>query len=165
MLRLRQIIPPLTARAADGRTVRAWDYKQKKSLVIAFLHAGCAPCDALLEKLAARAPDLAEREAVVLAVYDRVPQPRAAADLPPQIVLAADMSGRSQRAYLGKDAFGPAGQARVGVFVADRYGELYAQWESSTDDGLPGAGEALEWLAQIQVACEECGASHWPTES
>ena len=39
MLTLRQLIPPLTARTAAGDTVRAWDYKQKRNLAIAF----CTP--------------------------------------------------------------------------------------------------------------------------
>ena len=164
MLRIRQIIPPLTARTPAGETVRAWDYKQKKNLVIAFLHAGCPRCAGFLERLAARATELTEREALALIVF---PEPPALASgpRPAQVILAADMGGRSQRTYLGEDAFGPAGQQRVGVFVADRYGELYAQWVAREEDGLPGASEVLEWLGQIQVACEECGVSHWPAEA
>jgi len=161
-LALRQIIPPLTARTPAGETVRAWDHKQKNNLVIAFLHSGCPRCEYFLEKLAARALDLAEREALALVIFA---EPPASASLPAQIIVAADMSGRSQRAYLGNDAFGPAGQERVGVFVADRYGELYAQWVAREEDGLAGVGEVLEWLGQIQVACEECGVSHWGLES
>src|SRR5712692_8848840 len=144
---LRELIPPLTARTPAGKTLRAWDYKQKRSLVIAFLHAGCRCCEGFVEKLAARAAEL------------RVE------NLPAQVVVAADMSGRSQRAYLGDDAFGQAGQERLGVFVADRYGELYAQWVAREEGGLPGVGEVLEWLGQIQVACEECGVSEWPAGS
>ncbi len=165
MLKTRQLIPPLTAHTPAGQTVCAWDYKQKKNLVIAFLHARCPRCAAFLGKLAARAAELAEREAVALVVLAEAPTALATENLPAQVVVAADMGGRSQRAYLGEEAFGPAGQERVGVFVADRYGELYAQWIARNEDGLPGVGELVEWLGQIQVACEECGVSHWPAES
>jgi hypothetical protein len=34
MLRTRQLIPPLTIQTPDGRTVRAWDFKQKRNLVL-----------------------------------------------------------------------------------------------------------------------------------
>jgi hypothetical protein len=163
-LRLRQIIPPLTARTSSGQTVRAWDFKQKKNLVTAFLHAGCRRCEGFAEKLVARAAELAEREAVALVVFPEPPAPVIGA-LPAQIIVAADMSGRSQRAYLGEDAFGPAGLERVGVFVADRYGELYAQWVGREEGALPGIGEILSWLSQIELACEECGVSHWSTEA
>lgn len=165
MLKTRQLIPPLTARTAAGQTIRAWDYKQKKNLVIAFLHSGCRGCEAFLEKLAARAADLTEREALALVVFAEATYVRASENLPAQVLLAADMGGRSQRAYMGEEAFGAAGQERVGVFVADRYGELYAQWIARNEDGLPGVSELLEWLGQIQVACEECGVAHWGAES
>lgn len=164
MLKTRQIIPPLTARTSDGRTVQAWDFKQKKSLLIAFLHAGCARCDTYLAQVRGRAADLAEREAVALVIFSEAPPASAAESLPPQVVVASDMGGRAQRAYLGEDAFGPAGQERLGVFVADRYGELYAQWPARNEAELPAVGEALIWLAQIQMACEECGVSHWPVD-
>ncbi len=157
-LALRQLIPPLTARTPAGQTVRAWDFKQKKNLIIAFLHTGCRGCQGFIAKLAARAAELAERDAQALVVFAEPAAP-SGENLPAQILLATDMSGRSQRAYLGAEAFGPAGLERIGVFVADRYGELYAQWVARGDDGLPGAGEVLEWLGQIQVACEECGAA------
>ena len=45
MLRTGRLIPPLTLRTPDGRVVRAWDFEQKKNLVIAFLDAECAPCE------------------------------------------------------------------------------------------------------------------------
>ncbi len=152
MLKTRQLIPALTARTSAGQIVRAGDYRQKKNLVLVFLHADCPRCDDFLGKLASRAAQLSEREAVALVVF---PQPPAR---------AADMSGRSQRAYLGSEAFGPAGQQRRGVFIADRYGELYAQCVAREEEDLPGTGEVLEWLAQIERAGEECGVSHWPAE-
>lgn len=165
LLKTQQLIPPLTARTAAGQTIRAWDYKQKKNLVIAFLHAGCWRCEAFLGKLATHAADLDEREALVLVVFAESPFALESGNLPAQVLVAADMAGRSQRAYLGEGAFGPAGQERVGVFVADRYGELYAQWVARNEDGLPGVTEVLEWLGQIQVACEECGVALWDAES
>ena len=64
MLHTRQLIPPLTLHAPDGRTLRAWDFKQKKNLVIAFLDADCISCEEFVRRLAARASDLREKEAV-----------------------------------------------------------------------------------------------------
>lgn len=160
MLKLRQMIPPFAARGADGRTVRAGDFKQKKSLLIAFLHPDCPRCEGFLTRLAACGADLAEREAVAL-VIRASPPPLALPTLPREVIVATDLSGHAQQAFLGKDAFGTARQpstAVVGVFVADRYGELMAQWQGSTDDALPALGDALSWLAQAQIACEECGA-------
>jgi hypothetical protein len=164
VLKVRQIIPPLTARTLTGRILHAWDYKQKKSLLISFLHAGCRRCEDFVARLVACAAELTDREAVALVIFSEPPL-TVAQDLPAQIVVATDSSGRAQRAYLGEDAFGPLGQQKLGVFVADRYGELYAQWVGASEEALPGAHEVLGWLAQIQLACEECGISHWAVEA
>ena len=163
MLRLRQIIPPLTARAADGRVVQAWDYKQKRALAVVFLHAGCRRCADYLERLRENAAELKDREGVALVIFSETPASHE--NFPAQIVVATDVSGKSQRAYLGEDAFGPAGQALLGVFVTDRYGELRAQWSGPHEDALPQPGEILEWLSQIQMACEECFPPEWKLES
>lgn len=163
MLKLRQIIPPLTARAADGRVVQAWDFKQKRALAVVFLHAGCRPCADFLERLRENAAELKEREAVALVIFSETPA--AQENFPAQIVVAADVSGKSQRAFLGEEAFGPAGQSCVGVFVTDRYGELRAQWSGPHEVALPQPGEILKWLSQIQMACEECFPPEWKLES
>ena len=151
MLTLRQLIPPLTARTAAGQLVRAWDYKQKKSLLIAFLHADCALCQPFAERLASRAAELLDHNSVALLVS--LEPPRWEITAAPQIVLASDTTGRAAQEYLGTDAFGPLGLARVGLFVADRYGELFAQWEARDADGLPALAEAFKWLAHTQMGC------------
>lgn len=160
MLKLRQIIPPLAARTPAGQIVRAWDYKQKKALLIAFLHADCTRCFRFVEQLRERAAEVAQREAVALVIFSEVLPAALTAGLPAHIVVASDMSGQAQHTFLGEEVFGPAGQRQIGVFVADRYGELFAQWVGG-DEALPGVPDALSWLTQIQIACEECGAPHW----
>lgn len=166
MLKVRQMIPPVTARAADGHVVQAWDYKQKRSLLIAFLHAECAECEAFLARVAQQAKRLAELEATALIVLPQTPSARLSDELPANVVLAADVSGRAQRTYLGQEASEARPHLRtgsVGVFVADRYGELVAQWRGG-HESLPGMPDALGWLHQTQIACEECGSPHWPAE-
>ena len=76
MLRNRQLVPPLTIHTPDGRTVHAWDYKQKKNLVIMFLDTDCGPCEEFLHALVASAAALREKEAVALVVF--LDQPGAA---------------------------------------------------------------------------------------
>lgn len=166
MLKVRQMIPPVTARAGNGRVVQAWDFKQKRSLLLAFLHAECGECEAFFARVVREATRLAELEATALVVLPATPPARLADGLPLHVVLASDVSGRSQRAFLGKEACEVRPHMRtggVGVFVADRYGELAAQW-CGGHESLPGMPDALGWLHQAQIACEECGAAHWPVE-
>jgi hypothetical protein len=162
VLSTRQLIPPLSATTLAGRRISAWDFKQKKNLVIAFLDVGHPGSKDFLGRLASRASDMAEQEAVALIVFSEAPSATLLTDLPAEFVAATDISGRATWAYLGADAFGPSGQLRSGVFIADRYGELCAQWIVPASGALPGAGEILSWLGQIELTCEECGVSHWP---
>ncbi len=56
MLRVRQLIPPLTLCTASGSVVHVWDFKQKKNLVITFLDDGCCPsCEQFIRNLIKRA--------------------------------------------------------------------------------------------------------------
>jgi len=164
MLRTRQLIPPLSLHVPDGRNIRAWDFKQKQNLVIAFLDADCAMCADFLRQLAARADDLREKETLVLAVF-LAPLPAALTDsLPKEIIAGCDMSGYGARAYLGDDAFSARGLVRRGAFVADRYGELFAQWPLAAHK-FPALEEIFSSLDQIEMACEECSTPAWPAES
>ena len=151
MLTLRQLVPPLTARTPAGEAVRVWDYKQKKSLLIAFLHAECPLCQAFAARLVSRSAEFKERDSVALLVA--VEPPRWGVEPSLQVVFGIDTNGRAAQEYLGADAFGPMGLSHVALFIIDRYGELYAQWESRDADGLPPLAEALKWLTHTQLGC------------
>jgi hypothetical protein len=163
MLRKLQLIPPLRIHTPDGRTVRAWDYKQKKNLVIAFLDTDCTPCEDFLRALVASAAALREKEAVALVVFLEQPTRRLTDWLPPGIVVGADIPGNSARAFLGEDAFASRGFVRGGVFVTDRYGELFALWtiERHKFPAIAGIFAALDY---VEMACDECSAPSWSAE-
>jgi hypothetical protein len=163
MLPPRQLIPPLTLHALDGRTIRAWDFKQKKNLLIAFLHANCPPCEQLLRALAAESAAWKESDAVVLAVFLESP-PRLLADsLPPPIVPGVDVTGHAATAFLGRDTNAPPGIARLGIFLTDRYGELAAQWEIGPSHAFPAIATLRAQIERIDI-CDGCGAPLWPLD-
>ena len=163
MLRNRQLVPPLTIHTPDGRTVRAWDYKQKKNLVIAFLDTDCTPCEEFLRALVASAAALREKDAVALVVFLEQPARRVTDSLPSGIIVGADMPGNSARAFLGEDAFASHGFVRGGVFVTDRYGELFAQWTIERHK-FPAMAEILTALDYVEMACDECSEPSWSAE-
>ena len=160
MLRKGQLIPPLSIHTPDGRTIRAWDYKQKKNLVLAFLDTDCAPCEEFLRALSASALTLHEKEAVALVVFLEQPARRLTDSLPPGIIVGADMPGNSARAFLGEDAFASRGFVRGGVFVTDRYGELFAQWITQRHK-FPVIAEILSALDHVEMSCDECSTPSW----
>ena len=163
MLSNRQLVPPLTIHTPDGRTVRAWDYKQKKNLVIAFLDTDCAPCEDFLRALVTNAAELRDKTAVALIVFLEQPTRRVTDSLPPGIIVGADMPGNSARAFLGEDAFASRGFVRGGVFVTDRYGELFAQWTIERHK-FPAIAEILAALDHVEIACDECSAPLWTAD-
>lgn len=164
MLRTRQLIPPLTLHTPDGRTLRAWDFKQKKNVVIAFLDAGCPRCEEFAQRLAAQAVAFRAKEAAALLAYLEPPPAGMSDSLPAGIFSGADMSGRAARAFLGEEALSTQGLDRRGVFVADRYGELSAQWVFEGHQ-FPGIPEILSSLDQMEIACDECSVPEWPAEN
>lgn len=163
MLRNRQLVPPLTIHTPEGRTVRAWDYKQKKNLVIAFLDTDCAPCEEFLRALVDSAAALREKDAVALVVFLEQPARRMTDSLPPGIIIGSDMPGNSSRAFLGEDAFASRGFVRGGVFVTDRYGELFAQWAIERHK-FPAIAEILSALDHVEMACDECSTPLWAAD-
>jgi peroxiredoxin len=164
MIQRRQLIPPLTLHLPEGRIARAWDFKQKKSLVIAFLDANCESCESFLQGLVGRSDQLAAKEAVVLAAFLQQPAQRLTDALPPGVLAGTEMTGRAARAFIGKDALTAQGLARPAVFVTDRYGEVAEAWLAEGHQ-FPAAGEILTCLTQVEIACEECTVPHWPVES
>jgi hypothetical protein len=160
-LRLRYQIPALTLRTFDGRDVSAWDFKQKRNRVIAVLRADSPPSWEFLKQLIAHAKDWKEKETVGLVVFQEVPLRGLPAALPPEVIAGTDASGHSIARYLGEHALGDEGLERQGVFVADRYGELYAKWIVEDDEELPRVSDILKALEQIEIACEECQPTTW----
>lgn len=163
MLRTRQLLPPLTLHAPDGRNVRAWDFKQKRNLVVAFLDVDCALCADFLRDLSTQATRLRASEAVVLAVFLEPPAPGFLDSRPAEIIAGSDMSGRGVRAFLGDDALSSRGLERRAVFVADRYGELFAQWILRVHE-FPTIDEIFAWLEHAGIACDDCATPIWPAD-
>ncbi len=161
MLRTREIIPPLTLHSLDGRTVRAWDFKQKKNLIILFLHAGCALCEDYLRRIAADSAAWKENGAVVLVALLGFPSRAATDSLPDNVIVGLDPSGRAANAFLGRDTLAPAGNARLGAFVTDRYGELAMQWEITPSHEFPSVATLRTQLERIEMVCDECSTPLW----
>lgn len=163
MLHSRQLIPPLTLRDPHGHETHAWDFKQTKNLVIAFVHADCALCERFVRSLTEHARDLEDKEAVVLLTFPRQPILPLSCSLPHGLIAGVDPSGRSAWTFLGEDASAPRTDGGLGVFVTDRYGEISARWLVA-DHTFPQVREILSALDSVEIACEECYVPHWPVE-
>jgi hypothetical protein len=161
---VRQQIPALTLRSLAGETVSVWDFKQKRNRVIVLVSGNSPGTRRFVRDIVAHAAGWKERETVALIVFPEAPPPDLLGALPAEVIAGVDASGRSLERYLGEDVFGPAGLERQGVFVADRYGEIYARWIIAKDGDFPGIPAIVKALEQIEIACEECQPTQWPLE-
>jgi hypothetical protein len=143
-LRVRQLIPPLTLRLRDGNVIHAWDFKQKKNLVIVFLDAGCSRCETFIRDLANCTADLSEKETVVLSAFPREPQ-QSLRDVVSDPLFAGEANPRDLRAFLGENVFPRERLSCRGVFVTDRYGEIAGLWITHEHE-FPGMGQILSML-------------------
>jgi peroxiredoxin len=163
MLHRRQLIPALALVDAHGRTVRAWDFKQSKNLVIAFLDAECAPCRQFVDELAKHAMEVGEKDAVVLLAFPEGPSSSHTSRLPPGFIAGIDVGGRGAQAFLAAES-SPTQQLRLrGVFVTDRYGEVSSNWIFEGHQ-FPAISAVLSALDLVEIACEECSVPDWPVD-
>ncbi len=147
---------------AQGQVHRYPRRHRRRALVLYAAERGdCPACRAYLTALAALAPQIAAEEAELVVVVHG--QPATAAPL--QTVVGAagtvlfDPDGRVFRRWGAVD---PAGQPVAALFVADRFGTLYARALAGPDHALPPAAEVVDWLRFINIQCPECGVAEWP---
>ena len=164
ILAVREQIPPLTVRSFAGETVSAWDFKQKRNRVIALVWGNSPETRRFVREIVAHAADWKDRDAVAMLVFPAVPPPDLLGALPAEVIAGVDATGSSSKRYLGEEVVGPSSVARQGVFVADRYGELYARWIIGKDGEFPTIPSIVKALDQIEIACEECHPTQWPLE-
>jgi hypothetical protein len=163
MLHRRQLIPPLTLVDAHGHTVRAWDFKQSKNLIIAFLDVDCVTCRQFIDELAKHAMEVGEKDAVVLLAFPDGPVHSHISHLPAGFIAGIDVGGRGAQAFLGPES-SPTQQLRLhGVFVTDRYGEVSSNWIFERHQ-FPAIFAVLSALDLVEIACEECSVPDWPVD-
>ena len=160
--RAAQVGAPLPGFAlpdTSGGTIRLWDFKQRRPVLLALPHAGdCPVCRAWLAALAARRAELADLDAAVLLVLPE-PAPRArevqaALHLP--FTPLADEEGALRGAYGQGDG--------VGLYIADRYLECLGAWRAPDASGLPALEEPLTLLLAAEQEDCGCGLPAWPEE-
>lgn len=158
-------LPAFALEDASGRTIRLWNYKQRRPVLLAFIHGvDCASCRAWLRTLPERQALLDELRVVTLVV---VPEPVERLDalqmeLDSAAIALSDANRGVAARYLPH-----AGQARpvshyVGLYAADRYLHCLGRWFSEDADTLSPLDEPLGEIAfAVQEGCG-CSLPAWP---
>jgi peroxiredoxin len=164
-LNLRDLIPSFQLQAVNRSTiVSPWDYKQRYSLAIFLFHnASCNACCNLLLNLSQH-QTYRSLEAELLAIaIDWQPggieplQDFANRHAIPFPVLW-DPQGHVRHAYLGEKT---EQRSPVGIFICDRFGELYMQFVANESDELPHEPEIRSWVEFVDMQCPECFPPAW----
>lgn len=158
-----ELLPELTLFSADGRPVRLSNYRGRLNLV--GLLAGRADDTnvlRLLDELAERYPEFSAEDAEVIVILSadcalQGPLEKRVRRWP--FVVLMDREGQAEHRFNAVDA---SGQLIPVVFIADRYGEIYAQFCTRGQEGFPKTDEILQWLFFINSQCPECGVPEWP---
>jgi hypothetical protein len=142
-----RIVPgtPMTV-ASSGAEVSIWDFRQRFSLAVCFLHDRCEPCAGYARNLADLEGDLREVDARAIVVLSE----SGILDLPVWV----DGHARARRRFLG-----PAFQLPV-ILIVDRYGAALRSFPSR-GHAFPTAEEVVATLRHIAFECPECGISEW----
>lgn len=164
-LTVRGLIPSFQLQAVNRSTgISPWHYKQRYSLVILlFHHANCNACRELLLSLSQHYQTYRALEAEVLAIstcwqLDRVEHLQEFADhhaIPFPILW--DQQGQVRDTYLKEKT----DRSQVGLFICDRFGELYMQSIANEADELPDEHEIRSWVEFVDMQCPECFPPTW----
>lgn len=159
------LIPSFQLQAINrDAVISPWDYKQRKSLAILFFHdATCTACCNLLLNIAQHYSAYRTCDTEVLAIAtnnqpNTIPLLKQFAEqhaIPFPILL--DHQKTVRQAYLGM----VADPSAVGVFICDRYGELYMQAVEPEANQLPAEAEIRGWVEFVDMQCPECFPPSW----
>jgi peroxiredoxin len=149
ILRRGQVVPTFTLPNTEGAPIRRTAYRGTKNLVLAFLPgAEDEGVRAYLRALADAYPNIQAETGEVLAIVRDTEAAIAEArhELRLPFPLLADADGAATARFLQ-----PASPA--GVFVTDRYGELYFAAPTADTYSLPPLAEIKAWLEAIDRQC------------
>lgn len=166
-LNVRDLIPQFELPAVNrSKPIGPWDYKQNQHLVLLFLHGwDCGPCQQLVQDLAKNysAYRTAETEVLVLfpeSLTDLKENLNQQADRDPiPFPVLSDEVGKARSRYFSGDQSDSAHP--VGLFICDRFGELYHKTLADEADQLLSEPEIRDWVTFIDMRCPECFPPEW----
>jgi hypothetical protein len=131
---------------SSGAEVSMWDFRQRFSVALCFLHDRCEPCAAYAQKLADLEEDLREVDARAIVVLSE----SGVLDLR---VWIDGRAGARQR------LLGPSAELPV-ILIVDRYGAALRSFPSP-NHAFSAPGEVVATLRHLAFQCPECGVSEW----
>jgi peroxiredoxin len=158
-------LPTFSLPSTANEQIGPATFKKRRNLVVVlFQDSSCEPCRKFLSEMIQRRDDYLDVDAEIIAVdLDSLDKARGLAmELNLPFPLLADPSGEAARQFIIPGSRGEV--PKFSAFVADRFGEIYAEYLSSDAARLPSQDDILGWLHLIDIQCPECGVPEWPLE-
>jgi peroxiredoxin len=152
-----ELLRDFTLPAADGTPLRLSELRGQSSLVL--ILTGALPPARTLQPLLAASHEYEIEDAKLVVIV--AAQPGEARSFqsgqPAEVTVLADADAKVHR-QAGADRNSSA------IYVTDRFGEVFAEWRTTSGDALPPVQEVTRTLRQISLLCPECGFPEWPVE-
>jgi peroxiredoxin len=159
-LKTHKAIPNFNLPSSRGKNIKLTDYKQRKNLVIFFFNIKNDKSRKVLEDFKENYAKYRSSKTEILAISFGDQGEIDAPDLPFPILY--DVSGETARKYTHLDE--SEKRLTPSIFIADRFGALYAQIMKEKTEDLPSQKEIIDWLDFIGLQCPECGVDAWKDE-
>jgi peroxiredoxin len=142
---------------ADGTRRLLSSLRGNSSLVMVFT--GGRRVSNLLTPLAGREAILNENNARVLVIATARDQLVANSELQGKVFLLAIDDNKGVHGTLG--ATDAAQNPVPAIYITDRFGEVFAAFQSENPSLLPNAEEIIRWVEFVSYQCEECSPPEW----
>lgn len=142
-LQLHEVVPFWTLPDKYGQEYNLAKRRGREHLLLLILQPGVNP-QSFLHDLAAHAGAWRQMPAWGIVVVPDADVAGTLGALP--FLILIDETGKVRHRFLPD-------QAQAGVFVLDRYGQLYHQWLVTQVSDLPPADDITSWLEAISMQC------------
>lgn len=151
MLKLRTSTPYFKLPTRDGTCFDLWQYRQRKNVVLIFLPDLSKDfLQATITKFEKNTSVYRNQNTEVLYIIYGYSQNHFQLDTKfPRLL---DQDSTVARLYLDSDL---VSSRKLAVFVLDRYGELWNQWQQNNRSDMPPQKEILDTLYLIERQCPE----------
>lgn len=136
---------------AHGREIVSWDFRQRKPLVVAFVHDNsCATCHAWSANAARLGENIRQCGGELLVIM-----PLRTTEISTQQDHARQLLADPHGALLAKLHAAGFAHTNTPLLIVDRYGEIAEVYESARPHAFPSEEKILEALEFVERQCPE----------